>query len=142
MPAKPRTRTTGGDTEKKRKRDEVDDGGSKLKKSKAIRAKRARIANKATKKKTPFYGITRTAKAKGEGLTPKQYDVKTMVSKFRRLQANGYLREKAKGEKDVKKRNNAMKDAWAHANKLARDKYTKIMIENDIDPMTFKKKKR
>lgn len=136
MPPKPRTKSTGGATEKKRKRDDVDSG-----KSKVVRAKRAKIASKATKKKVPFYGITKTAKAKGQGFTKDEYDAKTIVNKFRKLEANKYMSQGAAGVKDVKLRRNVMKDSWNHANKLAREKYGDLMRKNNIDPMTFRRKK-
>lgn len=108
-------------------------------KRKKIIAKRNKLMEpKVKKKKTVFLGVTPKEKAMNLGLNSEQYRARVTVNKYRKETANKFMKTAATGKKDPKVRQNIMKAAWQHANKMAVMKYGDLIKKNNLDP-TFKK---
>jgi hypothetical protein len=108
-------------------------------KRKKIIAKRNKLMEpKVKKKKTVFLGVTPKEKAMSLGLNSEQYRARVTINKYRKETANKFMKTAATGKKDPKVRQNIMKAAWQHANKMAVMKYGDLIKKNNLDP-TFKK---
>lgn len=128
----PRT-LTGGDAPAPKPKKTIKKGAVSTKK-----AVRTKAPKKEKKKKSKFLGVTAAEKAASMGVSLERYNARVAINKFRVNAVNQFMKEKATGEKDSKKRQGRMKEGWSHANKLAAERYGAQLKKNGIDPRTFK----